>query len=60
MLAYLPGMDLKTTVSPMTIEDLYALPDDGQRHELLAGVLISEPPPGMRHGRVIARIVEVF
>jgi len=44
----------------MTVEDLYALPDDSRRYELQAGILISEPLPGMRHGRVIARIVELL
>jgi Uma2 family endonuclease len=39
-----------------TVEDLYLLPDDGQRYELVAGVLISEPLPGARHGRVAVRI----
>jgi len=40
----------------VTVEDLYRLPDDGRRYELVAGTLVSEPLPGARHGRVIARI----
>jgi Uma2 family endonuclease len=40
----------------MTLEDLDALPDDGVRHELQAGLLLSEPLPGARHGRIAMRI----
>ncbi len=35
-----------------TSEDLYHLPDDGLKHELQAGILVSEPLPGTRHGHV--------
>jgi Uma2 family endonuclease len=44
----------------MTVEDLYALPDDGCHYELQAGVLISEPVPGWRHGRVAFRVAELL
>ena len=50
-------MDHGIEINLRTIEDLYALPFDGRRHELQAGIHISEPLPGMRHGRVTARIV---
>jgi len=40
----------------LTVEDLYALPDDGTRYELEAGSLIREPVPGFRHGRILARV----
>lgn len=42
----------------MTAEDLYVLPDDGLRHELVAGRLLSEPPPGFDHGDLTAVISE--
>ncbi len=32
-----------------TVAALDALPDDGQRHEILNGVLYMVPPPGMAH-----------
>ena len=32
------------------------MPDDGFRHELQAGLLVSEPLPGARHGRIAIRI----
>lgn len=47
----------------VTIEDLYALPDDGTRYELQGGRLLAEPLPGFRHGRIVARLaalLEVF
>ena len=44
----------------MTVEDFYALPDDEVKLELQAGVLISEPLPGFRHGRVAAAIAELL
>ena len=42
----------------MTVNDLYALPDDGLKHELVHGWLVSEPLPGVRHGRIAARLVQ--
>lgn len=45
---------------PMSVDDLYSMPDDDQKHELQAGVLVTEPPPGFRHGRVAARVVELL
>ncbi len=42
-----------------TIDDLYAMPDDGCHYELQAGVLVSEPVPGWRHGRVAFRVAEL-
>lgn len=42
---------------PMTAEELQELPDDGQRHELQAGVLLSEPLPMRPHARIQARLL---
>ena len=44
----------------MTAEDLYSMPDDDVRHELQAGVLISEPLPGARHGRVAVELARIL
>jgi Uma2 family endonuclease len=44
----------------MTVEDLYVMPDDGCTHELQAGMLVSEPLPGGRHGRVVAAVAEIL
>jgi len=35
---------------PWTVDDLCGLPDDGLKHEIEAGRLLSEPAPGARHG----------
>ena len=39
-----------------TAEQLYALPDDGNRYELIAGVLSKMSPAGSEHGRIAGRI----
>lgn len=49
-------MTLPLRGHPLTIADLDAMPDDGSKHELQAGVLVSEPLPGFRHGRVAVRL----
>jgi Uma2 family endonuclease len=41
----------------LAAEDLYGLPPDDQRYELVAGTLVCEPPPGAEHGRVEAILV---
>jgi Uma2 family endonuclease len=38
------------------VEDLYELPDDGYRYELLAGSLLREPRPGTLHGLVVTSV----
>lgn len=37
-----------------TVKELEQLPDDGMRHELLKGRLITMPPPKREHGAVVA------
>jgi Uma2 family endonuclease len=44
----------------LTVEDLYVMPDDGFKYELQAGMLVSEPAPGFRHGHVVAAIAELL
>lgn len=40
----------------MTADELWHLPDDGRRYELVEGVLRSMPPAGFEHGHVEVRI----
>lgn len=40
----------------MTADQLRAMPEDGLRHELVAGLVVSEPPASFRHGGVAAEI----
>jgi Uma2 family endonuclease len=44
----------------LTVEDLYARPEDGFRYELQAGLLLAEPLPGFRHGRVMAAMAALL
>ena len=44
----------------ITAEQLYEMPDDGIRHELLRGCLVAEPAPGRVHGRTIANIASIL
>lgn len=39
-----------------TADQLYALPDDGNRYELIEGVLSIMSPAGSEHGRIAGRI----
>jgi Uma2 family endonuclease len=39
-----------------TIEELWALPEDGQRHELLDGVHVVTPSPGYRHQDILGAL----
>jgi Uma2 family endonuclease len=41
---------------PITADQLFEMPDDDLRHELVAGVLRTMTPPGFGHGRVALRI----
>ena len=48
-------------VSPVTtIEELLALPEDGQRHELLDGVHVVTPSPAYRHQDVLSRLMSAL
>lgn len=38
---------------PFTVDDLEAMPDDGNRYELIDGMLIVSPIPGRRHQRAV-------
>lgn len=42
---------------PFTVDDLEAMPDDGNRYELIDGMLVVSPAPGMRHQKMVAKLV---
>jgi Uma2 family endonuclease len=44
------------TKTLMSLAEFEALPDDGERHELIEGELIKMPPPQKRHNRVVRKI----
>ncbi|HEX2133573.1 MAG TPA: Uma2 family endonuclease [Actinophytocola sp.] len=45
---------------PFTVDDLEAMPDDGNRYELIDGTLIVSPAPGRRHQKVVYRLYHVL
>jgi putative restriction endonuclease len=38
------------------VADLEAMPDDGNRYELIDGTLIVRPAPGLRHQKIVVRL----
>lgn len=53
-------MSIRPQEELVTAEQLYELPDDGLRHELLRGTLVSEPLPGGLHGRTVTRLAKLL
>ena len=49
-------MPMPTTVRRYTVDDLAAFPDDGNRYELVDGVLLVTPGPSRPHQVVVARL----
>lgn len=45
---------------PFTVEGLFALPEDGMRHELLDGTLLVSPPPSVPHQLAARRLVQML
>jgi Uma2 family endonuclease len=45
---------------PMTVRDLEGMPDDGRRYELIDGVLLVTPAPGLRHQKITYRLYGVL
>ncbi len=41
---------------PLTVDDLARTPDDGNRYELVNGVLVVTPAPGFTHQLVVTRL----
>jgi Uma2 family endonuclease len=45
---------------PFTVDDLAAMPDDGNRYELIDGTLFVSPVPDRRHQRVMFKLAIVL
>jgi Uma2 family endonuclease len=43
-----------------TYEDLFALPDDGRRYEIIEGELYEMPSPNLAHATVIANLITML
>jgi Uma2 family endonuclease len=50
-------MGMAVSIPLYTVDDLDRFPDDGNRYELLDGVLIVTPAPNQRHQIIAARLV---
>ena len=53
-------MGMALSVPKYSVADLDLLPEDGNRYEILAGVLLVTPSPGMAHQGVAARLSILF
>ena len=47
---------MPSTTRPYTVDDVRAMPDDGNRYEAIAGELFVTPAPSTRHQTVLARL----
>ena len=48
------------TQTLLTVEQFAALPDDGLKHELDEGELLSMPPSQLRHGRCLVKLAHLL
>jgi Uma2 family endonuclease len=53
-------MALTKPAGTWTYEDLFALPDDGRRYEIIEGELFEMPPPNLAHATVIANLIALL
>ncbi|HKA55800.1 MAG TPA: Uma2 family endonuclease [Candidatus Binatia bacterium] len=51
-------MATEQTKSEMTAEELFSLPDDGWRYQLVRGELRRMPPTGMQHGQIAGLLTQ--
>ena len=49
-----------TVSRPFTVHDLDRMPDDGRRYELVDGILIVSPAPGVPHQLVVGELLYVL
>jgi len=47
---------MATATRQLTADDLFKMPDDGYRYELVMGILRKMTPAGKKHGKVAIRI----
>jgi Uma2 family endonuclease len=53
-------MGMAATIPYYTVEDLEHFPNDGNRYELLDGVLLVTPAPSLQHDLVLLRINQIL
>jgi Uma2 family endonuclease len=45
---------------PFTVDDLEAMPDDGNRYELIDGMLLVSPAPNLKHQKMVVKLTGVL
>jgi Uma2 family endonuclease len=53
-------MDMAVSIPRYTVDDLERFPDDGNRYELLDGLLLVTPPPGVPHQIIANRLASLL
>ena len=53
-------MSMAATPRAWTLDDLYALPDDGNKHELVRGELFVTPAPSYGHEAILAHLTHIL
>lgn len=53
-------MALTKPAGTWTYEDLFSLPDDGKRYEIVEGELYEMPSPGWKHAKTIINLISVL
>jgi Uma2 family endonuclease len=53
-------MALTKPVGTWTYDDLFALPDDGKRYEIIAGELFDLPSPDLAHATAISNLIGIL
>ena len=46
--------------APWTVDDLFAMPDDGYRYEIFDGSLLVSPPAAMPHASSVTRLSRIL
>jgi len=51
---------MRTEIQPRTAEELFRMPDDGFRHELVKGELRTMTPAGSKHGSLVIKLASLL
>ena len=51
---------MTTATKRWTLEEVHSLPDDGNKYELVRGVLFVTPPPNVGHETIASRLTDIL
>ena len=51
---------MRTEIQPTTAEELFRMPDDGLRHELVKGELRTRTPAGSKHSSIVIKLASLL